>query len=262
MAEHQVDYSIDEELQPTYNREEVLTAVTAFYQLLQRMYLPNGSIKYPPASGWLWPVSTTFSPPKTDNVVDIMKHLPYLRRNYGQEALHIYEKTEAVDYSSLEGFEKDGDAYKLDPEPRVTTLPAHVLMMGFAKGRDGHYVYLDTERGTWTLCDFQIGPKDQTDLSEVSSIESEIEQEVNKPQDLEDLENVVTTTDEFGHECTEKWREYPTYTTAEFFEKLTREFTELYVVRYFHSSHNYHASLIGGLDTSTERRSAFCERLG
>jgi hypothetical protein len=58
-------------------------------------------------------------------------------------------------------------------------------------------------------------------------------------QDLEDLQNLVTTTDEFGHECTEKWREYATYTTAEFFEKLTREFTELYVVRGFRFSLDY-----------------------
>jgi hypothetical protein len=171
MAEDEANYSTGEEPQPTYNGEEVLTSVTSFYQLLQRMYLPNDSIKYPPAAGWIWPTSTTFSPPKSTNVINIMKHMPYLKRQYGQESLHIYEKTEAVDYSSPEELEKEGNAYKLDPEPRVTTLPAHVLMMGFARGRDGHYVFLDTERGTWTLCDFQVGPNIQTDLSEVSLTE-------------------------------------------------------------------------------------------
>ncbi len=37
----------------------------------------------------------------------------------------------------------------------------------------------------------------------------------------------MTRTDEYGDECTENWREYATYTTADFFSKLTEEFTEL-----------------------------------
>ena len=36
---------------PVYDREEVNMSITALYQVLQRMYLPPNSIKYPPLEG-------------------------------------------------------------------------------------------------------------------------------------------------------------------------------------------------------------------
>ena len=44
---------------------------------------------------------------------------------------------------------------------------------------------------------------------------------------VEDIENPVIQTDEYGQECTENWKEYATYTTADFFAKLMQEFTKL-----------------------------------
>ncbi|KAF2258985.1 hypothetical protein CC78DRAFT_503804 [Lojkania enalia] len=196
--------------EPIYLRNEIISAVTAFYKLLVRLYLPNDAIKYPPPNGWFWPADITFAPPKSPAVIDLMKHMPYLQRPAYWDSLQIYEKTEAVDYSSF----NTAGPHDIDPDPSLTTLPSHALLIGYARGRNGHYVFVDTERGTFTLCDFQVGPREQTYLSE----------------DLEDVENPVVRLDRFGDECTEHWREYATYTTSEFFEKLTREFTELELI--------------------------------
>jgi hypothetical protein len=195
-----------------YSSDEVLSRITTFYQLLTRLHLPSTAIKHPPPTGWPWPASITFSPAKTATVQDLMKHMPYLQAPKSWEHLQIYEKTEAVDYSTFDG----PGPHNVDPEIMYTTLPAHVLMMGFAAGRDGHFVFLDTERGTWTVCDFQVGAKGGTGLS----------------QSLEDVENPVVRVDEAGNECTENWREYATFTTEEFFAKLMREFEELVLVPY------------------------------
>ena len=152
-----------EDEQPAYSRGEVISAITNFYKLLTRLYLPDNSIKYPPSSGWSWPGNITFSPPKSAAVIDLMKHMPYLRRPTSWDSLQIYEKTEAVDYSSFDG----AGPHDVNPDPSLTTLPSHALMVGYARGRNGHYIFVDTERGTFTICDFQVGPTEQTDLSEV-----------------------------------------------------------------------------------------------
>lgn len=71
-----------------------------------------------------------------------------------------------MDYSTFDG----PGPHNIDPDLMYTTLPSHVLMMGFAHGRDGHYIFFDTERATWTVCDFQVGPQqDWTEMSEVSA---------------------------------------------------------------------------------------------
>lgn len=149
---------------PFYSQDSVISGFTDLYKLLVRLYLPNNSIKYSPTGGWPWPESVTFSPPKSPVVIELMKHMPYLQQPKEWDSMHIYEKTEAVDYSSFEGV----GPHDVDPEMSLTTLPSHALMVGYTNGRNGHYIFLDTERGTFTICDFQVGPKGQTDLSEVS----------------------------------------------------------------------------------------------
>ncbi|KAH7122412.1 hypothetical protein B0J11DRAFT_615840 [Dendryphion nanum] len=198
--------------QPTYNRNEIITSLTDYYKFLGLLYLPSDSIKYPPEGGWQWPASTTFSPEKSEEVIELMRNLPYLQRPSAWDSINIYEKCQPEDYSQFFG----EPPYNIDPTPWKTTLPAHVLMIGQPEGRDGHHIFLDTQRGTWTLSDFTVGPSEPTDLSVA----------------VDDIENPVTRTDEDGRECTENWKEYATYTTPQFFTKLRNEFTELIAVPY------------------------------
>ncbi len=56
----------------------------------------------------------------------------------------------------------------VDPMKEATTLPSHVVTLANTNGgREGYFIFLDTERGTITICDFQDGPK-STKLSQAS----------------------------------------------------------------------------------------------
>lgn len=160
---HSGEEEYEEEDGPTYDREEVIAAVRDYYEFLQRLCLPPDSIKYPPADGWQYDENTTFSPPKTEQVIDLMKHLPYLRGPSEWDGINMYEKAITQDYSQFTG----ETPHNIDPWLPYTTLPPHVLMIGQPSGRNGYHVFVDTERGTWTLCDFQVGPGRTTGLSVV-----------------------------------------------------------------------------------------------
>lgn len=138
---------------PGYDRNATISTLSRLYQTLQRMYLPSGSLVFPPADGWKWLDNITFSPTKTDAVLDLMRHTPKLVRPNEWSSLQIFEATEAIDFSLA--WARAGSTIELGPGLSLTTLPSHVLMMGQTHGRNGHHLFLDTERGAVTVCDFQ-----------------------------------------------------------------------------------------------------------
>jgi hypothetical protein len=151
---------------PGYDSNDTLRAISKLYKTLERMYLPSGCLQYPPSSGWTWPNNVDFSRTKSDAVLDLMQHIPKLVRPQKWSSLQIFEATEAIDFSF--SWAREGMTIDLDPSPALTTLPSHVLMIGQTHGRNGHYLFLDTERGTVTVCDFQVGPTTFTDLALVN----------------------------------------------------------------------------------------------
>ena len=151
--------------QITYSRDEVVSELTSFYEFLVELYLPSSALKYPPPT----PEYLAFMK-ENDTVVDLIRHIPFIRPDEDSEPYQIYEKTSAVDYNggTFHGIASLDKPYPdvADPLEEMTTLPSHVVT--FAKtsgGRDGYYIFLDTERGTITYCDFQDGPE-HTDLSQ------------------------------------------------------------------------------------------------
>lgn len=158
---------------PGYSRDEVVAEVKSYYEHLTTLYLDEDVILYPPEGGW--PSITRESLAwlnKTDKVVDLLRYLPYVRRDTGEDFQEIYDNTTAVDYRGK--LYEYAARYKNDeyiaPYDVETTLPAHVITFAtVSRVRDGFYIFIDTERGTGTLCDFQVGPR-MTDLSEVERL--------------------------------------------------------------------------------------------
>ena len=156
----------------TYSRDEAVSAFTSFYEWLVKLYLPASALKYPPPGGWpeISPEYLAFLK-KNDTVVDLLRHLPYIQRDEEFNPYQIYEKTSAVDYNG-NYFRNTGVNYKnpvaAEPYNVETVLPSHVATIAkTAAGRDGYFFFLDTERGTMTMCDFQVGPKRATGLEQV-----------------------------------------------------------------------------------------------
>ncbi|KAK3178709.1 hypothetical protein OEA41_000846 [Lepraria neglecta] len=158
--------------QRTYSRDKVVSELTSFYECLVELYLPSSALKYPPQGGWpdITPEYLAFME-KNDTIVDIIRHIPFIRQDEDSKPYQIYEKTSAVDYNggTFHGIASLDKPYPdvADPLEEMTTLPSHVVTLAKTSGgRDGYYIFLDTERGTITYCDFQDGPE-HTDLSQV-----------------------------------------------------------------------------------------------
>ena len=158
--------------QPTYSRDEVVSALISFYEFLVGLHLPAPAIKYPPPGGWpdITPQYLAFLK-KNDIVVDHIRHIPFVQRDNSFEPYQIYEKTSAVDYNgrvSRRGA-TFSDTDVADPQEEATVLPSHVVTLADTSGgRDGYFFLFDTERGTITICDFQDGPRNCTELSQAS----------------------------------------------------------------------------------------------
>jgi len=161
----------DKELK--YDRNEVVAELTSFYELLVKMYLPSGSVKYPPVGGWPRITLERFACiKKTDTVVDLLRHIPYVQNHVSNQ---IYDKTSCVDYELYSTYDNPAFGWAEPPE-ELYTVPSHVVLFANAQGRDGFDFLLDTRRGTITLCNFQSSPE-PTELSQVSVNRSSAQQE-------------------------------------------------------------------------------------
>jgi hypothetical protein len=98
-----------------YDRDEVIASVTNYYNFLTtHLHFEPSDLKTPPPTGWPKITQTRLAfLGKSDKVIDLLQHLPYLPR--GSEDKHIYEHTVCVDYNS-----ESVDGHLENPELNVT----------------------------------------------------------------------------------------------------------------------------------------------
>lgn len=156
-----------------FSRDHFIAEVTSYYSFLSKIYLPPSAIKTPPSTGWPEITSSYLAClQKNDTVIDLIRHLPTVRRDEGDDPYQIYSLTSAVDFTGdliREGFCGENPARDL-AEPMVEMLhplPEHVLCWATTTGgRNGYFVFVDTTRDAVILADLQTGPQ-PTDLSKV-----------------------------------------------------------------------------------------------
>ncbi|TDZ16658.1 DNA repair protein RAD5A [Colletotrichum orbiculare MAFF 240422] len=184
-------------LDPSYSRDELVSELTSYYEFLTGIYLPPEVVRYPPEGGWehITPEFVeAFHLGKNETVADLMKHIPYIRRDKedNQEPWMVYERSIAVDFAgevvlSLPTKYADEWLFELPKEVYPHPLPPHVFVYStIPDGRYGHYILFDTERGTVVLLDPTCDTK-PTRLSDRNAPEEE------------------------------EWRRSATYTACEFF---------------------------------------------
>ncbi|KAG9571222.1 hypothetical protein KCU71_g505, partial [Aureobasidium melanogenum] len=132
-----------------YSREGTVNAILAFYQqLIKHPYLYETALKVPPASGWdTIDEEALRAIGKTDTVVDLLRHLPYLDGR-GDGYLIAYE-TIPVNFTI--------DSTAMTEE--VYSIPGHCVYLTGGLGREGYRLILDTERGTTTaysIMDYEL----------------------------------------------------------------------------------------------------------
>ncbi|KAH0336378.1 hypothetical protein KCU81_g8593, partial [Aureobasidium melanogenum] len=123
-----------------YSQHGTVEAILAFYQqLIKHPYLDESALKIPPASGWdTVDAETLQALGKTDAVIDLLRHLPYLDGR-GDGYLIAFE-TIPVDFTETSTAMTE----------EVYPIPGHCVYLTEGLGREGYRLILDTERGTTT----------------------------------------------------------------------------------------------------------------
>ncbi|CEJ81190.1 hypothetical protein VHEMI01334 [[Torrubiella] hemipterigena] len=109
----------------TYDREVVVQGMLRYYRLLAKLaYLEDSEILVPPPTGWpdeQLLMGMLVSTNRSDLVIDLVKHLPYLRRD---RDLEIYPPCRAVSYLR-ESADQDAQS------PKTARRYFHLQLMPF-----------------------------------------------------------------------------------------------------------------------------------
>lgn len=102
----------------TYNREQIVAAVTDFYQFLTTLpYVEPDDILYPPPEGWPQITKDRLAfLNKTNEVIELLRHLPYLDSSRGEWI--VFPWTNSCDY--LKGTLRH---IFLTPQKMITSFP-------------------------------------------------------------------------------------------------------------------------------------------
>jgi hypothetical protein len=146
---------------PTYNQQEIITALRDFYIFLSPLpYIPPAAILTPPSTGWPNITPENFSTlRKNDNVISLLKHLPYIAQTADQYV--IAPDTYPTDYRG-QPFQHE---VTVESAGRCLPLgdvefPEWVVNLTHGS-RDGTYLMLDTTDGTVTEYNIQDTPEER-----------------------------------------------------------------------------------------------------
>ncbi|KAK4044654.1 hypothetical protein C8A01DRAFT_31150 [Parachaetomium inaequale] len=192
-----------------YSREATVAAVSGYYEFLASMYLDESDIQRPPEGGGLG---------KTDEVIMLLCHLPYLRTTLDSGSKSVQAGPYACRFYSWIDFFRSLDRpgvdveYELE-EPKIMAedsnigpVPAHVV--GLISTKEDLFM-LDTELGVvyWLSCPGRIrwGPT----LTR---------------------ERILDDAYDYAAEEEADWRAEPVWAVADFFELLKDQFRRLWAI--------------------------------
>lgn len=139
-----------------YTTQELADIFTKFYKFLATLHYDLADLKLPPPEGWdtgVLPAAIVDS--KSEEVVDLMRHLPYFKEN--ERSTHVHYKSKLLDYtdSRQHSLAKSHDElleYAFDephdPDRPVDFSQVLVIAAGYESG--GREFVLDVEHGEIT----------------------------------------------------------------------------------------------------------------
>ncbi len=141
-----------------YSREETIAAVRDYYRFLVQMYMPAAYIIEPPPEGWPSITKEKFrNMGKTDEVIELLRHLPYIRDDYSPRGPAGFPRGALINYSTWDpsvwanGYVKDV-GNRMSEGQICRDVPPHVV--GLIESRpvgdtlSGDFkLLLDTELG-------------------------------------------------------------------------------------------------------------------
>ncbi|KAL8831395.1 MAG: hypothetical protein Q9170_005309 [Blastenia crenularia] len=114
-----------------YSRTEIITAITEFYSLLVALpYISPDALVFPPMEGWPGvKVDDLRARGKTNEVIELLRHLPYLRPMGAGKRWMIGPDTVEIAYCEGELYEDFMDS--------VQPVPGHCIWLTNTESRDG-----------------------------------------------------------------------------------------------------------------------------
>ncbi|OTA87752.1 hypothetical protein M434DRAFT_15311 [Hypoxylon sp. CO27-5] len=129
---------------PSYSHDEIIAAVHEFYVAIIKLpYIDPDALVLPPAEGWPGVREDELRKRgKTDEVVGLLRHLPYLRNPGGRKKWMLSPDTCEIAYC-------DGEMYD-DIMDELQPTPPHCIWLTTHDSRDGVDLLLDTHTGSVT----------------------------------------------------------------------------------------------------------------
>lgn len=139
----------------SYSRDAVVAAVRDYYGFLVDMYLPESQVLQAPDGGWPSITSDTWTElGKSDEVIALLRHLPYISNTNYEEADGAPE-CKFADWQSLTRI-TDGQQVKILTEIDADEgdVPAHMFGLTLRQRDVPSVILLDTELGLvyWPDC--------------------------------------------------------------------------------------------------------------
>ncbi|KAK2036422.1 hypothetical protein LZ31DRAFT_232639 [Colletotrichum somersetense] len=153
--------------QVEYSQEATVAAVTDFYAFLTKMYLPESAVVHPPPEGWPTLASDLQDLGKSEEVLSLLSHLPYVRQDLpDNQKPEVTPDGYWIDWrkagSSLRRGGSNIDALRTTTEGPAFTEHVPESVVGLTMSE--HHVFLiDTELGVvyWPECPGRLrdGPR-------------------------------------------------------------------------------------------------------
>lgn len=127
-----------------YSHDETVAAVRAFYeQVIKHPYLDDTALIIPPQDGWdNLDLVALRSKGKNETVINILRHLPYLRASDFYQRLLVQAETVPICYAHA------NQSHWSNPiMDEVYPLPGHCVYLTEGVDREGYSLILDTIRG-------------------------------------------------------------------------------------------------------------------
>ena len=121
------------------SRSDVAVALSAFYEQVVRFpHLDDSALKTPPSAGWETVDSAALRElGKSEAVIELLRHLPYLEATGEYDKLLVQYETVAI-------------AYTKNPRTlmeQVNPLPGNCVYVTEGVDREGYSLILDIEKG-------------------------------------------------------------------------------------------------------------------
>jgi len=118
---------------------DIIDALTAFYkQIVKHPYLEDAALKIPPSTGWETIDSAALQNlGKSEAVIELLKHLPYLETDGQYDRLLVQYETVAIAYTKKLTTLMD----------EVNPLPGNCVYLTEGVDREGYSLILDAGKG-------------------------------------------------------------------------------------------------------------------